>query len=408
MDDELKKLLDESYNNKDDNDKSFVDPNDLINITPEIDNSNSSITNEQSNIKNDNINVITTNNTSTYNNSNQIINTSIDSNNIMNNDSKEKKNKKKLVSLPILIFIIICIFIIIGIFVLDYIKENKEKDIPINSNNSTNKPSNVIKKDNSNIYGYAILSYRPEDSLKEFYKIVELNNKEGDKTLISYDVSIRDAVNQPRNIDTYSAKIVNNKFYYILNYNLTVDGLYTYNSIMCIDLNSEEKVPYEVFNWKQDLTTIKKIITDFKVTNDYIYFSTGDSNLFYKYDFSTNEVLESTSQEFSKIKGKEDNKYKRLNNIKKYYYGKEIYVENNNKLIYDDKIVYTAPESALTLYYSFYGDIVISEGYNCENISCDTIKYFKLDITSGEKQELDYNSRQIFSQIIWHKENKVQ
>ena len=381
MNDDLKKMLYD--NNEIDGDKNFVDPNDLVNVTVQTINDASTIVNTQNGISNNNINII-------------------DSNNNLEN-SVPKKNKK-LISLPVLIFIIIGIIMIVGLLAYDYIKDRNSKEKPV-VNENTNDTSTIVKEDieEDNTYGYAILSYKPENSFNEYYRIVELNRNGVDNIVASYDISIKDAVEKVRSIDTYSAKIVNDKFYYLLNYNLTSNGISTYNILMCIDLTEEIKTPVEVFDWKQDIENVKKVIKDYKVTYDYIYFSTNDSSLFYKYNITSEKIEESNEEEFNKINEKEDTKFKRLKVPKLYYKDKEIYIDSNKRLIYDGKEVYSSSAVGLTLYYSFNGDVVISEGYDCENISCDTIKYYKINLDTLTKQELDYNSYQIFSQIVWHK-----
>lgn len=383
MNDELKKMLDDSYENNDLNsNNNFVDPNDLKKIAPSnvtAENLNSSYNEINSNLKNDNATV----------------------SNVIEN---KNENKKKIISLPIFIFIIVGIFLILFILFFDFKDNKKKNEIPnVNSSsNSDNKTDNIVNKQESDIYGYTFLSYIPDDdSWKEYYRIVELHKNSADKILASYNTDIKNSINQIRNINVNSAKIINNKIYYQLYYNSSNNGIMTYNNIMCIDLDSEDKIPYEVFNWKQDEANYKKSIKSFKVTYDYIYFSTIDSTLFYKYSFDSKEVEESSEEEFNKIKEKIDSNYTRLNNPRNYYRGAEAYIEDNNKLIYDGKTIYSGTNSVLTIYYSFSGKLIFSEGTDCENISCDTIKYYNYDFTSNGKQEIDFNTNQIFSQIVW-------
>lgn len=377
MNDDLKKILDESYNNNNsNNNNNFVDPNDVLNVN-------------------------------TINNVPQNVITPTVNSNISNNSNVSEepaKKKKKMISLPVLIFIIIGAIAIIFIIISD-IKDSKDKVIPkINQGDKKTTINNEENSQSSDIYGYSILSYIPDDnSWKEYYRIVELHIKENDKTLASYDGNVKNAINQIRNINVNSAKIVNNKLYYQLYYNSSNNGITTYNNIMCIDLTSDDKIPYAVFEWKQDEINSAKAIKGFKVTYSYIYFSTNDPALFYKYNFNSNEIEESNEGEFNKIKEKTDNKYTRLSTPMNYYREKEIYVEDNNKIIYNGETLYSAPNSILSLYYSFSDNIVFSEGTDCVNISCDTIKYYTYDFTSNSKHEIDFNNNQIFSQVIWHK-----
>lgn len=314
-----------------------------------------------------------------------------------------KERKKEPFSIPVLVFIILC-SIIIGIVVLS--NSNVFDKTPKNEDIVTSEKVEIDKLNNeksSDIYGYALMSYMPNQSeIKDYYKIVELHKSGNDKVIQSYDAVIKNAIDQVNRISINNAKIINNKLYYQLFFNYSNNGISTYSNIMYIDLSNKELETVELLKIKPDCSNINNSINSYKIYNDYIFYSTHESeDNYYKYDITTKETEESSKEEYDSIVEEIDSNYSL--NGKYYYKGKEIKVNNLNEIVYNNDVIYTSPNKGLSLYYSFNDDLIFSELSDCEEKSCDTIKYYRLDIDTGEIEEIDYNKTMVFTTKIWYK-----
>lgn len=328
------------------------------------------------------------------------------------NTIKKANDKKKLFSTPVLIFLIICSFLIIlvGLSYTNLFDSFIKKDN--SSSNNDVKSVDKLEEDKSkdkvddNVYGYSIMSYIPNDkSWKEYYKIVELHKNDEDKEIVNYDAIVRNAIGSINKIGIDTIKIIRNRLYYQLYYNLDDSGNNTYSNIMYIDLESDQKNVVELLNKKEDSKVDGKTIFHYKIYDNYVYFSTHEKeNNYYKYHIYSKKEEASSKAEFDSIKEELNRDYVLNDRSKKNYYnGKEIYVKNLNDIIYDNKVIYTTEEKGLTLYYPIDGNIIFSELSDCIKISCDTIKYYKINLDDLKKEEIDYNSNKIFTQSIWYK-----
>lgn len=328
---------------------------------------------------------------------------------------EEKKSIKVSLGTVICMFIIlILVFALITVYYFGFIKndgENTEKEINTNINidkdaeiedNITNiedEKDTQINNEKDDIYGYALMSYMPADgSFKEFYRIVELHKNSADIILAKYDVMKRDSVDKPNRI--YGMKIINNKLYYQLHYSSTESGILTYNNIMCIDLASNDKLPIEILNWKKDENHYNDTIRDYKITDNNIYFNTLNYD-YYKYNINSKESMAITETEYNSIIEKNDNYNTDIDEL--YVDGKKVSVDKVNKeLLYDSKIVYSSKEGPIELLYSFDNKIVISEAYNCTEVSCD-IRYYEYDVENNTMKQIDFASNQLYGTEVYYK-----
>jgi len=272
------------------------------------------------------------------------------------------------------------------------IENEPNNNINDEENEVENNENTQIENEEDDVYGYALMSYAPGDgSFNEFYRIVELHKNSDDVIIAKYDVNKRNSVDKPSGVRIL--KSVNNKLYYALYYNLTESGILEYGNIMCIDLNSEDKTPVEVLNWKQSEANYNKTIMDYNVTSDgYIYFNTRESK-FYKYNMSSKE-----SKEISETEYRSTYKDAEVADVidELYINGKKVSIDRVNKqLSYDSKVIYTSKEGPINLLYSFDNKIIISESYNMTEVSVD-VRYYEYNIETNIMKEIDITTNPIY------------
>jgi len=315
-----------------------------------------------------------------------------------------EKDKKYTLVLGLMIFFFIlfvgvCVAWGLGFIGINITKTNdsilensqnpdEETNVSSQQTNDNNTNTQQIKENSKNdIYGYSLLSYTPADgSFKEYYKIVELHKNNSDNILVSYDVNKQNSIDKVNRI--YGLKIIGDKLYYQLHYNSTDNGILTYNNIMCIDLSSNNKEPFEILNWKQTEQNYNKSIRDFKVLDNYIYFNTIEYE-YYKYDINTKKVSVTTENDYENVIEINSN-YKKGNN-KIYIDGKELKIDDTaTKLIYDEKLLYAVTNGSLSLNYSTAGEILFSETKNCNKQFCEEYNEYKYDLNTNQTVNMNH------------------
>lgn len=339
--------------------------------------------------------------------------------NNLNTDFNQKVNKKKKYLIPLFIVLLIVCVAAIGLFLTSDSSNSNRSKKTNTANNSNKKEDQKVQVDDKNeendkedddidvVLGYSILSYSQDDgSGKSYYKIVELHKKEENKDIVSYEGFTHNAIGKVNKIDVYKASIVDNKLYYQLHFNSDEYDINTYSSFMCIDLSVDNPVPVEILSTK-DFSNEKRRIVTYKVYGDYLYYLTLESkDSYYKYNMTEKKEEMSSEEEFESIKLFSDSNYEHIigsDDKKRYFKGKSLYVNDNNKIIYDGEIIYTAQGSNIALYYPMDDNIIFSETQKCDGNGCSPFKYYKLNIETHEKEEIDYFTNKIYSQVTWYK-----
>jgi len=302
--------------------------------------------------------------------------------------------------------IVIALLVIVIVGLIGYICYDKGvfgKKESKNNNENTNEETNEQsqKGEENDIYGYAFmeLEYLPSDSSgNESYRILELHKNSEDKVLVSYDVNKKDSIDRVNGVG--NLKLVNDKIYYQLYYSSEENGIFTYNNIMYIDLSSDKKEPIELLNWKQDSNNYEKTLSDFKITDDYVYFNTIGCE-HYKYNIKTKELTTITETDFETIKEQQNPNDWTIDKL--YLNGKELLIDDINlELIYDGKTIYKSNADDINLLYSFNGDIIINEFTFLEDFEYD-IKHYKYNFSKQIMEEIDPQTNQMFTKVIWYR-----
>jgi len=281
----------------------------------------------------------------------------------------------------------------VGYLITEKVVSNKDKNDSINDNNE-GLNQNDIEFNKEDIYGYGIVSYYGYDATKSYFKIVEFHKNSEDLILVSNDKNTE--------IWDFDIDVQKNRLYF------GIDSGYAYSEVMYIDLDTPNREKVKVFDTKQVGTTnCKGNIRNIEVTSENIYFRNRCNEAF-KYEISTNTFHKIEDNESLSISKNLDSEYSMgdINFERLHIEGKELVLDRTTKEItYDGKVIYTSTTNYINLQYTFEDDIVISERTNCNEVGCNTFKYYKYNFNDEKMIELDITKNEIYSKEIYYKNN---